>query len=477
MTWFVHNLSLPHQTQDDMDPDASETSSIGVPPRDARPQVSAGSQDPSRLILNDQASQLPDDQVAQGQDRSGGQDQSGGQDPSGGQDLNGGQDLSGGQVPSSQCLSGGQGRHPRQDVEAGGPSQGQGREAHLAPHSPRAGLSGPGPAGGIQRSRRAPKASHKPSSAAGSGAVGRMLGGVQCVLLVQKWHEEVLFRVSEHAHTGHDLRLSVSALMGNLLKVDPFLSSLGKDKAALSRFMRAATSLHRAAQAERSATGAGDEEVDAAISALVHRKAANRQLSADDASKVLELADTAQPAAGGPSLAGTRVRGIFGNAGAPLRGGTVAGGAGSSPALLFGRAGDGGGRAGPGSDYGGSDGEGIGSDPVIVGLVADGGGADFPASPNLPASVLAGRRPSAALSAAGGAQQEAGRSFGRAGGGERAGRERANCRGWHVCQTPPNLSLLLYSGVAQHMVSHMSRNVSTHVAQHVDTHVSPLSGE
>lgn len=104
--------------------------------------------------------------------------------------------------------------------------------------------------------------------------MGRMLGGVQCVLIVQKWHEEVLFRVSEHARTGHDLRLSVSALMGDLLKVDPFLNTLGKDKAALSRVVRAATSVHRAAQAERSATGAGEEEVDAAISALVHRKTA-----------------------------------------------------------------------------------------------------------------------------------------------------------------------------------------------------------
>lgn len=71
-----------------------------------------------------------------------------------------------------------------------------------------------------------------------------MLTGEQQLLVVSKWHDEVIFRVSEHARTGRDLRLSDCALMLDLLKADPDIARIGRDKAALSRVIRAATLLH-----------------------------------------------------------------------------------------------------------------------------------------------------------------------------------------------------------------------------------------
>lgn len=47
--------------------------------------------------------------------------------------------------------------------------------------------------GGNKRGRHALNFSHYLSPAAGGAAVGRMLGGVQSVLLFQTWHDEVFF--------------------------------------------------------------------------------------------------------------------------------------------------------------------------------------------------------------------------------------------------------------------------------------------
>lgn len=231
-----------------------------------------------------------------------------------------------------------------------------------------------------------------------------MLGGVQRVHIVQKWHDEVVFRFSEHARSDRDLRLSMSAFMGDVLKVDAFLKALGTYMAALSRVVRAATSFYWAAQEERSATGAGEEDVEAAVAALVHGKAEDWQVSLDEVSNVLELTDAAQPASGGLSLAGTRVSGSIGIVGAPT-GSTAAGsGAGVSPVRPR-PAADPGGRARRGPDLAGSDGEDMGPNRVPVPLDTDAGDSDMLSPPEVLAAVLTGRRPSAGPHSGWGGQQ------------------------------------------------------------------------
>lgn len=151
--------------------------------------------------------------------------------------------------------------------------------------------------------------------------------------------------------------------------------------------------------------------MEAAVAALVHRKAADWQGSPNEASKVLELADKAQPAAGGPSLAGTRVSGSIGSVGAPTRGTAAGGGVGVSP-VRPGRSADSGGRAVRGRDLAGSGSEDMGSNLVPVWLDSDAGEADVLSSPpDIPATMLTGRRPSAVPGAGWGGQQGRGVPF------------------------------------------------------------------
>lgn len=192
--------------------------------------------------------------------------------------------------------------------------------------------------------------------------------------------------------------------MGDHSNVELFLKPLGKDKAALSSSVRAARSLNRAGQDEHSATGAAEYKVEAAVAALAHRKVTDWQVSFDDVCKVLELADAAQPATRGTSLARTRMSGSSGSAGAPTCGMADEGGAVLSP-LLPGRAAVLGGRVAHGWDHAGSDGEDIVSSNVPVVLEADGGESDMPASRKMQAAVFTRRRPSARPYAGGDGQE------------------------------------------------------------------------
>jgi len=94
-----------------------------------------------------------------------------------------------------------------------------------------------------------------------------------------------------------------------LLSTDNEVSALGRDKAGLSRVVKAAADLHRVARAIRAASGTTAEQVDTGVAAAVQKKATDWQMSVQTVEDVLALADAAQPVVGGVHRGSLRVSG------------------------------------------------------------------------------------------------------------------------------------------------------------------------
>jgi len=97
--------------------------------------------------------------------------------------------------------------------------------------------------------------------------------------------------------------------VAHFLSTDNEVSALGRDKAGLSRVVKAAADLHRVARAIRAATGTTAEQVDTGVSAAVQKKATDWRMSVQTVEDVLALADAAQPVVGGVHRGSLRVSG------------------------------------------------------------------------------------------------------------------------------------------------------------------------
>jgi len=122
-----------------------------------------------------------------------------------------------------------------------------------------------------------------------------MLTDAERLLVVQRWHDVVIARLARNQTTGQDLRLHLSNLVAHFLSTDNEMSALGRDKAGLSRVVKAAADLHRVARAIRAATGTTAEQADTGVAAADQKKATDWRMSVQTVEDVLALADAAQP--------------------------------------------------------------------------------------------------------------------------------------------------------------------------------------
>ena len=179
--------------------------------------------------------------------------------------------------------------------------------------------------------------------------------------IVKMWHDEVCYRVAQHASSARPLQLHTSQLMNDLLKASEAASSapvgtsggraagqasgdggdevrgapsedassvgmsaasvdspdhpamtlqgLGRDTAALCRVIKAAMEMHRSAQAAHERTGTSPGQVDAEIEALIVARAAGWKVTIEQSRDILKWADKAAPMVGKPRRSGLRVSG------------------------------------------------------------------------------------------------------------------------------------------------------------------------